>query len=101
MKPIHLFLTAALLTTTVPRLSAQAPSEKPKGEEGKDEKKTDTPPMVETMHEITLKGQKVVYKSTAGPLTLTKAYGEPRADVFHIAYLRTDGDAAARAKRPR
>lgn len=104
MKPIHLFLTAALLTTTVPRLSAQSPAEKPKDGEGKDaakdEKKTDTPPMVETMHEITVKGQKVVYKSTAGPLTLTKAYGEPRADVFHIAYLRTDGDAATRAKRP-
>ena len=99
-----LLLSAALVTFLPALLHAQPPKPEDKKEEKKDEKKDDkkpeAPPMVETMHDIIVKGQKVTYKSTAGNLTLTKLYGEPRADVFHIAYVRTDGDPAARAKRP-
>ena len=99
-----LLLTNILLTLSPAWLHAQPPGDKPKDDakkpDGKEEKKPETPPMVETMHDIIVGGQKLTYKSTAGNLTLTKAYGEPRADVFHIAYLRTDGDAAARARRP-
>lgn len=73
--------------------------EKDKKDDG-DKKKDETPPLVETPHEINVRGQKIPYKSTAGPLTLTKAYGEPRAEVFHIAYTRTDLDAEAVSKRP-
>jgi carboxypeptidase C (cathepsin A) len=106
LKPAVLLLT---LTTLLP-VHAQPPGkgkgddkkeEKDKKDDGdKDKKKEDAPPLVETPHEITVRGQKIAYKSTAGSLTLTKAYGEPRADVFHIAYLRSDLDADAVSKRP-
>ncbi len=103
-----LLLTSLILTLSPLWLHAQPAGDKSK-EGAKDdkeskakpeEKKAETPPLVETMHDIIVKGQKVTYKSVAGHLTLTKPYGEPRAEVFHIAYLRTDGDAATRAKRP-
>lgn len=104
MKPSVFLFSTVLLTFAPAWLMAQPPADKAPGEEkkdaGKEEKKPETPPLVETMHDIIVGGQKLTYKSTAGVLTLTKAYGEPRADVFHMAYLRTDGDAAARAKRP-
>ncbi len=104
MKPSVFLFSTVLLTFAPAWLMAQPPADKAPGEEkkdaGKEDKKPETPPLVETMHDIIVKGQKLTYKSTAGVLTLTKAYGEPKADVFHMAYLRTDGDAAARAKRP-
>ncbi len=99
-----LFVSALLLALAPCGLRAQPPADQPKTEDkkdaAKDAKPPETPVLVETMHDIIVKGQKLTYKSIAGNLTLTKAYGEPRADVFHIAYLRTDGEAAARAKRP-
>lgn len=104
MNRFPLLVSALLLALSPAWLMAQPPADKAKAEEKKespkDDKKAETPGLVETMHDIIVKGQKLTYKSTAGALTLTKPYGEPRADVFHIAYLRTDGDAAARAKRP-
>lgn len=103
LKPAILVLA---LSTLLP-VQAQPPG-KGKGDDKKeekekkegDDKKQDGMPLVEVNHEIIVQGQKVPYKSTAGSLTLTKAYGEPRADVFHIAYTRTDLDADAVSKRP-
>jgi len=103
-----LLLSAALLTSLPSWLQAQppAPGEKKepakeeKKEEKKDDKKPESPALVEASHNVIVKGNRVEYKSTAGTLTLTKLYGEPRADIFHTAYVRTDLDAAARAKRP-
>jgi carboxypeptidase C (cathepsin A) len=104
MNRSKLFVPALLLTLSAHWLPAQPPKPEEKKEAGKeekkDEKKAETPPPVDTMHDIIVKGQKVTYKSTAGALTLTKAYGEPRAEVFHMAYVRTDLDAVAKAKRP-
>ncbi|MDB6133870.1 MAG: Serine carboxypeptidase [Verrucomicrobiales bacterium] len=100
LKPAVLLLT---LSTLLP-VQAQPPGkdgDKKEEKEKKDDgKKEDAAPVAEVTHEMTIRGQKVAYKSTAGSLTLTKAYGEPRADVFHIAYTRTDLDADTMAKRP-
>src|SRR6478752_3122900 len=102
LKPAVLLLT---LSTLLP-VQAQPPDkdgdkkDKKEEKEKKDDgKKEDAAPLVEVAHEMTIRGQKVAYKSIAGSLTLTKAYGEPRADVFHIAYTRTDLDAETMAKR--
>ena len=71
--------------------------------DAKPEEKKDAPPAeakeetTETQRSITVKGQKLSYRATAGTMTLTKAYGEPRAKVFSVSYERTDaGDSAKR-----
>lgn len=71
------------------------PKKEEKKEERKDEKKEDG---VETKHQISLDGQALTYTATASTITLTKAYGEPRAKIFHVSYIRTD--AGEPAKRP-
>jgi carboxypeptidase C (cathepsin A) len=100
MKPPITFFTAACLSLTMLPLAAQPPKPEEKKDAPKEEKKAEAAPLVETQREVTIRGQKVKYKTSSGVLTLTKDYGEPRAEVFHMAYLRTDGDAATLAKRP-
>jgi carboxypeptidase C (cathepsin A) len=95
------------LLAAAPSVAQERPAEAPKPEEKKsDEKKADEKKAeaekkddsVLTQHEISIDGQPLTYTATAGTITLTKAYGEPRAKVFHVSYLRTGGEEPA--KRP-
>lgn len=80
--------------------NAQPPKDEKKPEEQKPEEKKPAPEEGResvTQREITLGGNKIAYTATAGVLTLKKLYGEPRADVFHISYVKKDaGDIAKR-----
>ena len=90
---IRRFILTVLLSV-VPSLRA-ADEAKEKAPPAKDEAKSE---VVETTHEMTVGGKKFTYRATAGTLTLTKAYGEPRARIFSVTYERTD--AGDPAKRP-
>lgn len=96
-----LLLLAALLAVT-PALAQDKPAEAPKPEEKKpEEKKAESDKKddsVETQHQITIEGEPLTYTATAGTITLTKTYGEPRAKVFYVSYLRTG--AGESTKRP-
>ena len=88
---------AALFITAGPHLRAADEKPEPKKEEKPAPKEDSKDTSVETQHTITAGGQKIAYRATAGTLTLTKAYGEPRAKVFSVSYERTDaGDATKR-----
>ena len=82
------------------RAEAEQPKEEKKEEKKAEEKVEPSVGEVVTNHEIIVRGQKLSYRATAGMMKLTKDYGEPRAEVFHMAYQRTDGEAATLAKRP-
>jgi len=51
---------------------------------------------VTTRHSVTIAGQKIPYTATAGTLFLRDAEGEPRAEVFYVAYSRDVDDPASR-----
>jgi carboxypeptidase C (cathepsin A) len=86
----------ALLTAQDKPADVKPPAEEiKKAQPAAPEKNDDS---VVTERKITAGGEEITYKATAGLLTLTKTYGEPRAKVFHVAYERTGVDNAA--KRP-
>ena len=99
--PLSLLLAVCFLA---PPVHAQdKPADPPKSEEKKPDEKKDEKKEekkddgVETQHQISLEGQSLTYTTTAGTITLTKTYGEPRAKVFYVSYVRTGaGDAAQR-----
>ncbi len=104
MTPLSRALIPALLLAGSGFAFAQdKPADPPKkeevkakeGEKKEEEKKGDG---VETKHQITIDGQVVNYTANASTITLTKTYGEARAKIFHVSYLRTGTDALE--KRP-
>ena len=104
MLPKTLLLAAVM---ALPCLAQEKPADAPKPEEkktgdGKTGEKKDEPKddSVATQHQITVAGQPLAYTATAGTITLTKAYGEPRAKVFHVSYERTGADVKLPAQRP-
>src|SRR5262245_48431543 len=106
--PFIVLLATAAGTLLLVRAQEQPPPKpEKKGETKPDEKKPDekkpekpekVEESVETKHQITVGGQPLAYTATAGTLTLTKAYGEPRAKVFFVSYIRTPEEAPG--KRP-
>ena len=58
-------------------------------------KATATAPITEksktTSHSVTVKGQKIDYKATAGTLTIRDEDGKPTASVFYVAYTAKPG----------
>ncbi len=64
------------------------PDDRAKGDK-KDKDKSDEP--VTTHHEVTINGQKVFYDATAGYMVLPSYEGKPKANIFYIAYTKTDG----------
>jgi carboxypeptidase C (cathepsin A) len=56
---------------------------------------TERPPVI-TQHETELQGKHLHYRVTAGKLPQRDDGGKPKADVFFIAYERTDGASSAR-----
>ncbi len=66
-----------------------------KPEEAKPEEKKDKDDSAVTQHKVTSGGEAIEYTATAGTITLTKAYGEPRAKMFYVSYVRTGVENAA------
>jgi carboxypeptidase C (cathepsin A) len=104
---LPLFVILATASFASPAQAQEKPPEPPKAEnpekkpaEPKPEEKRaeKAEESVETQHRITIGGQPLEYTATAGTLTLTKAYGEPRARIFYVSYVRTPAEAPA--KRP-
>ncbi len=96
-----LSLTALSLGLASPLPAADEPKpdkkDAPKSDEKKDDAKEHKETKVESDGEVTIEGKKIAYHVTAGTITLTKAYGEPKASVFYTAYTRKDaGDASKR-----
>ncbi|WP_440224708.1 S10 family peptidase [Dokdonella sp. MW10] len=92
MRHLH-WLLAALLPLGAN--AAEAPAGKP------DAKSAESAGVAErsSTHKasVTIRGQRIAYTATAGTLVLKDKAGKPRAEVFHVAYVR-DGvrDAATR-----
>lgn len=71
-------------------------ADEPKKEEPKKEAKDPLPEMITKQAEVTIAGKKVPYEVRAGKLRIT--HDDQTADMFHVAYVRTDVDQAT--KRP-
>jgi carboxypeptidase C (cathepsin A) len=70
-----------------------------KSEDSKSAKeKTDEPReiLVDTQHEATIDGQTVKYKATAGKLLMKNDALKSRAEMFFVAYTRTESDPGKR-----
>ncbi len=76
------------------KAAATSPKEDPKPAPGKPPKDES----VTTQHTVTCMGQQLKYSATAATLTLTKTYGEPKATVFHVSYIKED--SATTTPRP-
>jgi carboxypeptidase C (cathepsin A) len=103
MKSVRL-LWLILCTATVALAQAQEePKEKGADKKAapavapKDEKEKD-PVLSVTEHEITVGGKVIKYQATAGYLVLKSEKGEPRANIFFVAYTKL-GESDP-AKRP-
>lgn len=97
--PFVVLLATASGTLLLVRAQENPPKSDKKEEVKAEEKKAEKPDeSVETKHQIMVGGKPLAYTATAGTLTLTKAYGEPRAKIFYVAYTRAAEEAAA--KRP-
>jgi carboxypeptidase C (cathepsin A) len=67
--------------------------EEPKKEEGKKEepktdKKEPKDEFSETTNSVTINGQKITYKATAGTIVMKDEEGKPHATIFFVAYTR-------------
>lgn len=112
MNRFPLFTALSLAVVAFPLSGQEKAPEGPKAEANQPDKKSESKPeakpedkgagkaeeSTETNHKITIGGQALEYTATAGTLTLTKAYGEPRARIFYVSYVRTPAEAAG--KRP-
>ncbi|MEE9443562.1 MAG: peptidase S10 [candidate division Zixibacteria bacterium] len=73
-------------------------NKKPEGKEGKKPARTEVKEnLKETTHEIVINGKKIEYKAIAGTMPLKIDTKDATAEIFFIAYFRTDaGDLAGR-----
>ena len=51
-----------------------------------------------TQHSVTIDGREIPYEATAGTLVMRTEEGEAKAEIFYMAYTRSDGGDVA--KRP-
>lgn len=99
---ISLLAFCLLTFSTVCR--AEAPATKPESAPDKPAKPEEKPAppknaLSVTQHEVKIGDHAVKYVATAGKMTLVKPDGDPRADVFYVAYTlgETKKDPAAQA----
>lgn len=87
-------MLAFLLGSPLPRLHAEDdkepaaksdPAGKKKEEPKKEEPKAE---ISETTNSVTINGQKITYKATAGTMLMKDEEGKPHATIFFIAYTR-------------
>ncbi len=104
MMPRHRLLSfiipAAFFFQTFPLLAQDDTSDatNPTTEQA-EQSSTSTEP-VTTEHQITINNQIIRYRATAGYLVLPDYEGEPRANMFYVAYERILDDAQAPSQRP-
>jgi carboxypeptidase C (cathepsin A) len=97
MKTLRL-LSCLFMLSLVPAAHAEdEPKEKEKGGD-KPAAEVKEPKLSVTDHEITLNGKVIKYKATAGYLVLKDDKDKPRANIFFVAYTKSDEPDAA--KRP-
>jgi carboxypeptidase C (cathepsin A) len=75
--------------------SKPAPPKKPEEAAKPDAAAKDKPSV--TRHAITINGKRLNYTATAGTIPLSKPTGEPRANVFYVAYTLNDKTAGTPA----
>ena len=86
---IRTLLTLVLVTLVATAAFAQPTAEK------EEKKKSDKPilaeeKIVETQHSVRIGGQEIRYTATPGQLVLRRPNGEPRGNMFFVAYTRDD-----------
>ena len=86
IRTLRTFVLVALVTAAA---FAQSTAEK------EDKNKNDRPilaeeKIVETQHSVRIGGQEIRYTATAGQLVLRRPNGEPRGNMFFVAYTRDD-----------
>lgn len=96
--------------TSAPFAYAQTPAEKTDSKSdaaSKEESKPSEKPPVVTEHEVTIGGQLIHYRATAGLMPQLDDYGKSKASVFYIAYEKLEKSGANgewvrpdQAKRP-
>jgi carboxypeptidase C (cathepsin A) len=69
------------------------------GSEKKSEPKSDPKDPVVTEHDITINGQTIHYRATAGLMPLLDDYGKSKASIFYIAYEKLEQAADGTWKR--
>src|SRR5208282_5857902 len=68
--------------------SATATNKEPAKESAKEKSKEPEEKLVESKHKVTIGGQEVAYKATAGTFLLRDEEDKPTASIFYIAYTR-------------
>jgi carboxypeptidase C (cathepsin A) len=61
-----------------------------------DKKSDDEPKPKVTKHKVTIAGQEIAYTATAGKMVLRSDEGDPKANVFFVAYKKVGEDAHKR-----
>src|SRR5258707_11606791 len=83
-------LVAILLVTFPPMLFADSPQTQPKGQEHQNSDKLSV-----TDGQVTVNGEALKYKATAGPLVIKDEAGKAKAQMFFVAYEKQPADHAA------
>ncbi|MCX6925482.1 MAG: peptidase S10 [Verrucomicrobia bacterium] len=93
-------LFAAEITSNAPPESASAAgrqsTKESAKESNKDRPKETEEKLVQTEHSVTIGGQEIKYKASAGTILLRDEDDKPTASVFYIAYTREDLPIATR-----
>ena len=94
---LSLWLLLSLMTAMALR-AEEEPKEKSADKKPMAAKEDKDPALSITEHEITIGGKTIKYQATAGYLVLKSEKGEPRANIFFVAYTKV-GESDP-AKRP-
>lgn len=89
--PVISLLFVLSLPCLAPLLAEEAPKDGPEKKEEKEEKEKapEAEPKVSvTRHSGTFGGEKIDYTATAGTLVISKKEKEPKASMFHVAYVK-------------
>ncbi|MGH7178044.1 MAG: S10 family serine carboxypeptidase-like protein, partial [Tepidisphaeraceae bacterium] len=68
--------------------------------EGPTSQPSEEKPPITTDHQVTIDGQPIKYKATAGTLPLRDDQNRTRAHIFFVAYERSDVSDAEKSNRP-
>ncbi len=101
MSKLRWLAALAIILSLSPASAVKAQSQDPGKKESKAEQQAETKKPKErtvvTEHTITINGQQIPYKATAGTILLRDAKGHPTASMFYVAYTRSDAtDMSAR-----
>lgn len=98
MNPLRLFWLLLLTVTFALAQAADEPREKGPEKKAPAAREEKEPALSVTEHEITIGGKLLKYRATAGYLVLKTEKGEPRANIFFVAYTKLGENDPA--KRP-